>query len=332
MSYKKKILIVDDSIVIQKLLFSVLSTEPDFEIVGICADPFEAKDYISTGQVDCMILDLEMPKMDGLTFMKKIMSSLPLPIIILSSAVEGNTELETALLKNGAFGVFSKPYGFDQVFFGKLKQKIRESRPSVNLNTEPIHDLILIAASTGGTEGVKKILKGLSKNMTTPIIVIQHMAEQFTKSFAETLNKMSPYYVKEAVNGELIEKATAYIAPGNFHLEIKNIKPGQYRIETNQKPYMHSVRPAADVTFLNLSPITAKISTVVILSGMGKDGADGIAYLKTLGSKTIAESEESCVVFGMPKAAIATGKIDQVLSIEQITLELNKKYQNEKVA
>ena len=329
---KKRILIVDDSIVIQKLLFGVFNAEPDFEVIGICSDPFEAREYIVTGQVDCMILDLEMPKMDGLTFLKKIMHSDPVPIIILSGALDKNPSLYQSLLNAGAHAAFSKPYGFDQQFFSSIKDSIRKTKRITQNKATPINEIILIASSTGGTEGVKKILKSIPENSTAPVIVVQHMAEQFTKTFAETLNKASCYHVKEAANGDSIELSSAYVAPGNHHIEIKPSGLGSYQIETNQKPHMHSVRPAADVTFFSLPADLAKKATVIILSGMGRDGADGLAHLKKLGAHTIAESEESCIVFGMPKAAIATGQVDRVLSLDQICNFIATKYQNENAA
>lgn len=329
---KKRILIVDDSVVIQKLLFTVLNSEPDFEVVGICSDPFEAKEYLVTGQVDCMILDLEMPKMDGLTFLKKIMLAQPTPIVILSGALDKNPSLYQSLLDAGAHSAFSKPYGFDQAFFTSLKEAIRSTHKIETQKIETFSEFIFIASSTGGTEGVKRILKNLPQNATAPVIVIQHMAEQFTKTFADTLNKSSYYNVKEAAQGDIVEGKSAYVAPGNFHIEVKRSAPNKYFIEVNQKPHMHSVRPAADITFLNLSADIASRSTVIILSGMGRDGADGVAHLKKLGAKVIAESEESCIVFGMPKAAIATGAVDKVLSLDQICSYLQNKYQNENAA
>lgn len=338
MSQKKKILIVDDSAVIQKLLCYELSKESDFEIVGVCSDPFEAKGYIQSSNVDCMVLDLEMPKMDGLTFLKKLMQTHPLKIIILSSAVETNTNLADSLIKNGAHAVFNKPNGIGSSTFDRLKASIRApssfetERPHPSAAHQTPKEYMLIAASTGGTEGVKKILQTLPYNPDLAIIVIQHMAANFTKTFAESLDKLSEYVVKEAENNDLIQAGFAYIAPGNFHIEIKKQDRTKFMIQTNQKPHMHSVRPAADITFLSFPEELIKSTTAVILSGMGKDGAEGMLHLKKLGAHTFAESEASCVVFGMPKAAIQLGAIDEVLSIQEICQNLDKRFRTTKAA
>ncbi len=338
MTSKKKILIVDDSTVIQKLLFVTLSKEPDFEIVGVCSDPFEAKEYILNGEVDCMILDLEMPKMDGMTFLKKLMQTHPLKIIILSGAVETNPALVDSLIKFGAHSVFAKPNGFSTTTFDLLKTSIRTTSSHAtkhSVGSKTAHapkEFLLIAASTGGTEGVKKILTSLPYNPDVAVIIIQHMAAKFTKTFAESLDKLSEYIVKEAENNDSVVAGTAYIAPGNFHIEVIKQDRTKIMIESNQKPHMHSVRPAADITFLSFPVELAKHSTAVVLSGMGKDGAEGIAYLKKNGAHTMAESEASCVVFGMPKAAIQTGCIDEVLSIDEICQHLDKKFRIENAA
>lgn len=323
---KKRLLIVDDSKIMQKLLFAVLEKEPDFEIVAVCNDPFEAKDYITNNAVDCMILDLEMPKMDGLTFLKKIIKTHPLQIIILSAAIENNFPLVEVLIKNGAHDVFAKPNGINDTTFDQLKKSIRENyapKPvgllqKTNGSSGP-KKILMIAASTGGTEGVKKILSNLSNDGETAVIIIQHMAAKFTKNFADSLDKNSEFQVKEAENNELLCAGTAYVASGNLHLEIIKIENNRYALDCNSKPHVHSVRPAADVTFLSFPKNLIKQTTAIVLSGMGKDGAEGISYLKKNGAPvTIAEAESSCVVFGMPKAAIDTGCIDLILPIDEI--------------
>ncbi len=338
MNTKKNILIVDDSKVIQKLLFTILSNEPDFEVIGICSDPFEAKDYIANGNIDCVILDLEMPKMDGLTFLKKLMQTNPLKTIILSAAIDSNPTLAARLMDAGAHAVFSKPNGFQDSTFDQLKKSIRENsianltNENMSKNLKSPNHIILIAASTGGTEGVKKILGHLQLNDGVAVIVVQHMAAQFTKTFADSLNKQSEYLVKEIASGETIYGGMAYVAPGNFHTDVKFKNLNHYMFETNQNPHMHSVRPAADITFLNYPEFNAKNTTVIVLSGMGKDGAEGLAHLKKLGAETIAEAESTCVVFGMPKAAIQTGCVDHVLPIDDICLFLNNKLNKHKSA
>jgi two-component system, chemotaxis family, protein-glutamate methylesterase/glutaminase len=330
----KKILIVDDSKIIQKLLYTVLSKEPDFEIIGICSDPFEAEDYLNTCEVDCIVLDLEMPKMDGATFLKKMMKAHPMQIIIFSEAASENPSLCQKLLDIGAHAVFAKSTDMDKTF-DRLKSSIRQNYFSLTEKLGHSHfslqHIILIAASTGGTDGVKKILNTLPYSRQISIIVIQHMAAVFTKKFAATLSLTSSYNVKEAENEDILSGGTAYVAAGNFHLEIVK-KTTQFFLQLNQKNPVHSVRPAADVTFLNFPEALALKSTTIILSGMGKDGAQGILHLKKHGSRTIAESESSSVVFGMPKAAIATGCVDHILSIEDICSYLVNEFNQSKAS
>ncbi len=333
MNSKIKILIVDDSKIIQKLLFTILSKESDFQIVGVCSDPFEAKQYISNGDIDCMILDLEMPKMDGLTFLKKLMQTQPIKTIILSGAIDSNSKLTENLMSHGAHAVFAKPNGFNDSTFDDLKKSIRsDAAPAKSKFVQKTKEIILIASSTGGTEGVKKILQSLPYQDDVSLIIIQHMSAHFTKTFADSLDKQSEYNVKEIEHNEIIQPGFAYIAPGNFHSQLIKNKTNEYSLSINQNIHIHSVRPAADVTFLNFPIEMIKNTTAIVLSGMGKDGAAGIEYLKKHGAKTIAESESSCVVFGMPKAAIQTGCIDYVLSIDEICIFLQTKYTQKMIA
>lgn len=327
---KINILIVDDSVVIQKLLTRYLTKETDFNIVSICSDPFQASQVLSENEVDCMLLDLELPKMDGITFLKKLNQSYSVKTIILSTLVSSNTEMKSKLKNLGAFDAFSKPsQSSNESFFATLFAAIRKTKTTDNLASPLFNknsNLLLIASSTGSTDSVKKILVALKDNPPTTI-VIQHMAAEFTTKFAKSLNLVSKFDVLEAGNNLSLENHAAYIAPGNFHLNvIKHLN--QYHFELSQEDTMHGVRPAADHTLFNLPEDLAKNTTVVVLSGMGKDGAAGLARLKKLGAHTIAESEKSCVVFGMPKAAIETGKVDKVLSLNEIVDYLANYYNN----
>lgn len=331
-SSKIKILIVDDSLIIQKLLNNFLSKQTDFELVGTCSDPFEASEFIMANKVDCMILDLELPKMDGVTFLKKIIQASSIQTIILSGLIETDPSLRQKLIGIGAFDAFAKPKGNATDFFNALNASIRSSFAkhvtalnTLKANSGRLNEILLIASSTGGTDGVRKILQSLGPNPPA-VVIIQHMAAMFTKKFADSLNLVSQFDVEEINDHSIIEGGKAYIAPGNYHVNIIRNGDQSFWFELNQSAHIHAVRPAADYTFLNLPKNLIKKSTVIVLSGMGRDGASGLAHLKKNGAKTIAESEKSAVVFGMPKAAIETGGVDLVLTIDEICSYLASEY------
>ena len=337
-TYKIKILVVDDSVIIQKLLTKFLGQQPDFEVVGVCADPFEASQFLSENKVDCMILDLEMPKMDGVTFLKKVTESCSVRTIILSGLIESDSSLKAKLVAIGAFDAFAKPSGSATDFFPALNIAIRNSCKDIFQVTAEtksekhnIKDLIFIASSTGGTDGVRKIVQALGPNPPT-VIIVQHMAAAFTKKFAVSLNLVAQFEIEEVRDHSLLEVHKGYVAAGNYHVRILAHKNSTYSLELNQEPPVHAVRPAADHTFLNVPAALIKNSTVIVLTGMGKDGAMGLAHLKKNGAKTIAESEKSAVVFGMPKAAIETGCVDHVLTLKEICDHLSAKYNKSKAA
>ncbi len=338
MSPKIKVLIVDDSIIIQKLLNNFLTKEVDFEIVGICADPFEASEFLTGNKVDCMILDLEMPKMDGVTFLKKVTESCSVQTIILSGLIDSDPSLRAKLKSIGAFEAFAKPHGSSHEFFPQLVSAIRacciESFPAATVPRKAKHqikDLLLIASSTGGTDGVRKIVQALGPNPPA-VLIVQHMAAVFTKKFAASLNLVAQFEIEEINDHSLLEAGKGYVAPGNYHVRVLGHKNGTYSLELNQENHIHAVRPAADHTFLNMPKSLIRHCTVIVITGMGKDGAAGLAHLKRNGAKTIAESEISAVVFGMPKKAIETGCVDKVLTLPEICEFLNHKYNKENAA
>lgn len=323
---KVKILIVDDSLVIQKLLSFYIAKQPDFEIVGICSDPFQASKFISEIEIDCMILDLELPKMDGVTFLKKLKDHFEVKTIVISSLLNSDLQLKNKLLNLGVENALPKPNGTNNdSFFSSLFESIRKIGNRNRIDTSFFNlksDLLIIASSTGSTENVKRIITSY-KGLPPTIIVVQHMNAEYTLKYAKALNLLTEFDVTEACDSIYLKEHSVYIAPGNFHLRIIDSEL-KYKFKTSQEAPVHGVRPAADVLLLNLPSELAKKTTVLILSGMGKDGAAGLAYLKKLGSNTLAESQESSLVFGMPKAAIDTGSVDQVLNIEQIINHLTK--------
>ncbi|OFZ31139.1 MAG: hypothetical protein A2622_00620 [Bdellovibrionales bacterium RIFCSPHIGHO2_01_FULL_40_29] len=331
-SHKIKILIVDDSLIIQKLLKNFLGKESDFEIIGVCADPFEASQFITEHKIDCMILDLELPKMDGVTFLKKVTQSCSVKTIILSGLIETDPSLKDRLISIGAFDAFAKPQGAGSEFFQRLNSSIRSAFARTHSKTisertpsKNIDEVLLIASSTGGTDGVRKIVQSLGPTPPT-VIIVQHMAAHFTKKFAASLDLVAQFHIDEINDHSVIEPHNGYVAPGNYHVSVHGHKDGRFTFELNQDPHIHAVRPAADHTFLTLPPALIKKATVIILTGMGRDGAAGLAHLKKHGARTIAESEKSAIVFGMPKAAIETGCVDQVLTLTEICEFLSEKF------
>lgn len=335
---KIKVLIVDDSVIIQKLLKNFLSKEDDLEIVGICADPFEASEFLTGNNVDCMILDLEMPKMDGVTFLKKVTASCAVQTIILSGLVDSDPTLRAKLKSIGAFEAFAKPQGTNHDFFPRLVLSIRASCiknfPAATIprkEKHQINDLLLIASSTGGTDGVRKIVQALGPNPPA-VLIVQHMAAAFTKKFAASLNLVAQFEIEEVNDHSPLEAGKGYVAPGNYHVRVLDHKNGTYSLALNQENHIHAVRPAADHTFLNMPKSLIRHCTVIVITGMGKDGAAGLAHLKKNGAETIAESEISAVVFGMPKMAIETGCVDKILSLSEICELLHHKYNKEKAA
>ncbi len=339
---KIKVLIVDDSAVVRKIFSEELSKESDIEVLGTAPDPYVARDKIVQNKPDVITLDIEMPRMDGLTFLKKLMKHYPLPIIIVSSLTPKGSQLALEALENGAVEVLGKPGGAAYAvgdMCQQLKEKIRiaaranlsritlahrtvqivDKKPSHSL-TETTQKLIAIGASTGGTEALKEVLMNLPVNVPG-ILVVQHMPAQFTAAFAERLNKCCLIEVKEAQDGDSLFNGQALIAPGNFHMLLRR-SGAKYYVNVKDGPFVHHQRPAVDVLFNSVAQYAGANSLGVILTGMGADGAAGMLMMKQAGAKTIAQDEATCVVFGMPKEAIKAGAVDRVMAIEQIPQEI----------
>ncbi len=354
---KVRILIVDDSAIIRKRFTTALNKFPDIEVVGTAVDPYEARDKIVALKPDVVTLDILMPRMDGLTFLGKLMKHFPLPIIMVSGATMEGGDITLRCLEEGAFDFVAKPAGagasdMDSLFHelhskiicahqawkGKKTLIIQKGASSAG-RIQPVSGgigqsltdsqcknvLIAIASSTGGTEALAKILKQLPERIP-PIIISQHMPANFTAMFAQRLNNACRVNIKEAEEGEALQEGTVYIAKGGNHLKITGTHSA-LRIQLGNEPKVHHQRPAADIMFKSLGHITRKMIGVV-LTGMGADGAEGLKFLKSKGAYTIAQDEASCIVFGMPKEAIKLGVIDEVLPLERIPeslLRLTKK-------
>jgi len=341
---KIRVLIVDDSAVVRQMLTRILDNDPEIEVVATAADPYIARDKILQLKPDVITLDVEMPRMDGLTFLRLLMEHKPLPVLIVSSLTAAGSQIALEALQAGAVDVLAKPEGSWSLgdIGPQIVQKIKAaaisrfhphkaSSPSFTQlgskspasNTWSPRQLVLLGASTGGTEALREVITALPADMP-PILVVQHIPATFSRAFADRLNQLSNLQVREAVDGERAEAGLVLIAPGNYHMTV-NWTGGQYRVALNQGAPVWHQRPAVDVLFR--SAVAAKCgsySTAAILTGMGKDGADGLLELKKQGATTLAQDEKSCVVYGMPKAAAENGAASSILPLNQIANALHQ--------
>jgi two-component system chemotaxis response regulator CheB len=332
-----KVLIVDDSAIVRKVLTEALSGEADIEVVGTAPDPFVARDKILSLQPDVLTLDIEMPRMDGVTFLKRLMHFHPMPVIVISSLGAASSRAALDALEAGAIDVLAKPGGPQSVgdLCFRLASKIRAAHlarlrtpaPSTAAPTAlparmplakpfPASAVIAIGASTGGTEAIQKVLVELPENCPG-IVITQHIPAVFSRSFANRLNELCALRVREAENGDKVEPGLALVAPGNFHMLLQR-SPAGYRVEIKDGPMVCYQRPAVDILFHSVARAAGPNATGAILTGMGSDGAQGMLAMKKAGARTIAQDEASCVVFGMPKEAICLGAVDRVLPLSAI--------------
>ena len=334
-----RVLVVDDSAVVRKVFSEELSRERGIAVVGTAPDPYVARDKIVKLKPDVVTLDIEMPRMDGLTFLKKLMKHYPLPVIIVSSLTQKGSKLAMEALDNGALEVICKPTAAYSVgdMSVQLADKIR-AVARVNVQNRPTADdgqtsaaqvvtssalsattnkLIAIGASTGGTEAIKAVLTRMPPN-SPGIVIVQHMPAKFTTSFAERLDSLCAISVSEAQDGDSVVNGRALLAPGNYHMLLKR-SGARYYVQVKTGPLVHHQRPAADVLFRSVAKYAGANAVGIILTGMGADGAAGMLEMKNAGAQTIAQDEESCVVFGMPKEAIKQGGVDKVVALNSVT-------------
>ncbi len=333
-----KVLIVDDSAIVRKIFSQELSKHPDISVIGVAPDPFVARDKIVNLKPDVITLDIEMPRMDGLSFLRKLMKYHPLPAIIVSSLTQANSEMALEALECGAVEVMAKPGGSYSVgdMCEQLAEKIRaaanvrmyaptpKAEPIAQSNTPGLslalkrstHKVIAMGASTGGTEALKCVLMAMPAN-SPGIVIVQHMPPRFTTTFAERLNSLCQIEVREAKDGDPVLPGTALIAPGNFHMLITRVG-GTYYVEVKNGPLVFHQRPSVDVLFISVARFVGANALGVIMTGMGRDGAAGLLEMKKAGAYTVAQDEASCVVFGMPKEAIKLGGADKVVSLLDI--------------
>ncbi len=336
----KKVLIVDDSAVFRKFLSEELNRYPDIEVVATASDPYVARDKLVRLNPDVITMDVEMPRMDGITFLRKVMRYYPKPVIILSAVTSNKSPKALEAMEAGAIEVMLKPtdaLGIEPF----LQQMIRAIRQAVrvelaNLGKQPLKandskdgkqmfqldpsdvkdKLVVIGASTGGTEALKYIMKQMPQQ-GPGVLIVQHMPAHFTRSFAERLNNLSAMEVREARDGDIVEPGKAYVAPGDHHLMLSKVNKS-YKIIVRQGPLVNQHRPSVDVLFKSVSRLAASNTVSVLLTGMGKDGAVGMLNLKDAGSATIAQSQRTCVVYGMPGAAVQLGAVNYIEDLENI--------------
>jgi len=348
MATKKRIrvLIVDDSAVVRQTLEAVLSSDPEIEVMATASDPFIAADKIFHEVPDVITLDVEMPRMDGITFLQKIMSQHPIPVVICSSLTESGSETALRTLECGAIEIILKPRIGTKQFLEESKVRIcdavkaaamaRISRiapetprvvpklpADVILAKSTSHAMakttdrvVVVGASTGGTEALSDFLMAMPLD-APGIVIVQHMPEHFTRAFATRLDTMCHISVKEAENNDTVIRGRALIAPGNHHMLLKR-SGARYYVEIKDGPLVSRHRPSVDVLFRSAARYAGKNCIGVIMTGMGDDGAKGMLEMKEAGAFTIAQDEESCVVFGMPKKAIELEAVDRVAHLRDI--------------
>ncbi|MCE8031235.1 chemotaxis response regulator protein-glutamate methylesterase [Halomonas daqingensis] len=334
-SNRIKVLCVDDSALIRDLLSEIINSQPDMEVVAVAPDPLVARDLIKQHNPDVLTLDVEMPRMDGLDFLERLMRLRPMPVLMVSSLTQAGSEITLRALELGALDFVAKPslgirsgmleYANDiaEKIRAAAKSRPRQARqaqaaPRAALKAPLVSSekLIIIGASTGGTEAIRAVLEPLPAN-SPAILITQHMPGGFTRSFAERLNRLCSIIVKEASDGERVLPGHAYIAPGDAHLKLAR-SGANYVARLDDGPPVNRHRPSVDVLFHSAATQAGRNAIGVILTGMGKDGAAGLLEMRQAGSATLAQDEASCVVFGMPREAIALGGAVEVVGLDDI--------------
>jgi len=332
-----KVLIVDDSAIVRKVFTRELGAVEDIEVVGAAPDPYVARDEIIRLKPDVVLLDIEMPRMDGLTFLKKLMRHYPLPVIIVSSLTGQGSELALEAARCGAVDVVSKPGGSFSVneLTSTLVDKIRgaahadvkklqqkaPSTPKVHLSSAGMtHKIIAIGASTGGTQAIQTVLQGFPRNAPGTVIV-QHMPANFTNLFAARLNEICEMEVREAKDGDTVSPGIALIAPGNYHTLLRR-SGARFYVQVKDGTMVYHQRPSVEVMFNSAAKAAGRNAVGVLLTGMGRDGAEGLLEMHKNGAKTIVQDEETSVVFGMPQAAIELGAQDYIEPLQDISSKI----------
>jgi two-component system chemotaxis response regulator CheB len=347
---KLKVLIVDDSASVRQVLKEILESDPQIEVIGVASDPYVAVERIKHETPDVITLDIEMPRMDGLTFLDKIMSQHPIPVVICSTLTGGGSDAALAALEKGAVDIITKPKLGAREFLAESRVRICDvvksagrarlpSRRTCLLTASPkltadavlpgpaskalvqtTEKVVVVGASTGGTEALREFLEALPLD-APGIVIVQHMPEDFTARFAQRLDKTSRITVKEAADNDSVIRGQALIAPGNRHVLLKR-SGARYFVELRDGPLVSRHRPSVDVLFRSAARYGGRNVLGVIMTGMGGDGAHGMLEMKQAGAFNIAQDEASCVVFGMPAEAIKAGAVDRVMPLSAIASEV----------
>lgn len=353
---KIKVILIDDSAVVRQVNKETLEKEPDIEVIAACIDPLYALEKMKQVWPDVIVTDIEMPRMDGLTFLKKIMAEHPTPTVICSSLAEKGAAATMEALAAGALAIITKPKlgvkqflqesGDDIVSAVRAaaRANMRRVHPGATLNNgnlrpkltadamlaaqsastramaETTDKVVAIGTSTGGTQALEAVLTKLPRT-ATGIVIVQHMPEKFTAMFAERLNSLCALEVKEATDGDRVLTGRALIAPGGRHMMLKR-SGAQYYVEVKDGPVVNRHKPSVDVLFRSVAQVAGRNALGIIMTGMGDDGARGLKEMHEAGAQTIAEDESTCVVFGMPKVAIDMGGVDRIVPLDQIPQEI----------
>ncbi len=346
-------LIIDDSAFMRKSLALMLESDPDIKVVGSAKNGQEGYELVKNLKPDIVTLDIEMPVMDGLTALKKIMSDCPTAVIMVSSLTTEGAEATLKALELGAVDFIPKELSYVNVNITKIKEelisKVKEivkqklyrdrlarlrsipqvEKPGYTVSTQQAlpkigYKAVAIGISTGGPLSLQKVLPFLSEKINIPVFIVQHMPPKFTKSLAERLNSMCKLTVKEAEDGEVVKSGVIYIAPGGYHLKLKKVSLSSSLIEVSEEPLDTLHRPSVDVMMNSVINVFGKYTLGVIMTGMGKDGYEAIKNLKSIGGYSIAQDEQSSVVYGMPKAIADAGLADNILPLEKISETINK--------
>ena len=343
---KISVLVVDDSAVVRESMKKIIESDSDLALQATAQNPYVAVEKIKQAVPDVMVLDIEMPKMDGVTFLKKIMSQRPIPVLICSSLAACGSETYDEVMRAGAVDVILKPNMSTKAFYEESRiqiidaiKAVSKARPQKRVSAAPTQEshsadavmarpkrtamaettekIIAIGSSTGGTEAVAQLLREMP--MDCPgILVTQHMPEGFTQKFAQRLNKELPLVVKEARDGDTVIRGQVLIAPGGMHMLLQR-SGARYYVQVKEGPLVSRHRPSVDVLFRSVAKYAGKNATAAILTGMGKDGAEGMKEIFETGATTYAQDEASCVVYGMPKEAVALGGVSQVIPLDRMT-------------
>ena len=347
-----KVMIVDDSAVVRQTLKDLLDSDPQIEVIAVAADPLFALKKMETVTPDVIVSDVEMPRMDGLSFLRKIMETKPIPVVICSSKTESGSDNAIKAMEYGAVEIIQKPKLGTKQFLEESRVSICDvvkaaymskgrhrvplppvrdvapkltadamlPKPGISNIIETTEKIIVVGASTGGTEALREFLEALPED-TPGIVVVQHMPEHFTAAFARRLDTLCRVTVKEAEDNDTVIRGRVLIAPGNRHILLKR-SGARYYVEVKDGPLVCRHRPSVDVLFRSAARYAGKNTVGVIMTGMGDDGARGMKEMHDAGARTIAQDEASCIVFGMPNEAIKLGGVDTVISLDRIAGEV----------